>query len=485
MNFEKLSELFLYQPEQPLLFNSGVFLMLFTLLLLFYSFLYKNPKIRIIYILLFSLYFYYKSSGWYLFVLLGSVMVDYFISVNLHAMADGRRRKMLFISSIVLNLGLLFYFKYTNFFLSNIYDVFDEPFKALDIFLPIGISFYTFQSLSYIIDIYKRELTPAQSFLDYAFYMTFFPHLVAGPIVRAKFFLPQVRDEVQVNERNTWKGLFYIGRGLVKKAIIADYLAQYNDLVFSNPSGYSGVEVLLGVYGYTMQIYCDFSGYSDMAIGIARILGYDLGENFNNPYRSLSLSEFWRRWHMSLSGWIRDYIYIPLGGSKKGKLRKYFNLFVTMLISGFWHGASWTFIIWGALHGLGLLICNFFQDVKWSARIKVPNAVKWLITFHIIALLWVFFRADSLYSAGAIIERAVSFSGLEQVLVMLQDRYQVVLFVAVVLIFNLVGEKLEERLAERFAQVHFAVKAALFLLLLQLVIQYQSATVKPFIYFQF
>jgi alginate O-acetyltransferase complex protein AlgI len=485
MNFEKLSELFLYQPEQPLLFNSGTFLLLFTLLLLFYSAIYRNPRSRIIYILLFSLYFYYKSSGWYLFILLGSVIVDYVISVNLHTMKGGRARKILFITSIVVNLGLLFYFKYTNFFLANFYDLLDEPFKALDIFLPIGISFYTFQSLSYIIDIYKRELRPAQSFLDYAFYMTFFPHLVAGPIVRARFFLPQVRTDVLVNESNTWKGMFLIGRGLVKKAIIADYLAQYNDLVFSNPAGYSGLEVLLGIYGYTMQIYCDFSGYSDMAIGIARILGYNLGENFNNPYRSLSLSEFWRRWHISLSGWMRDYIYIPLGGSKHGRLRKYMNLFVTMLISGFWHGASWTFVIWGALHGLGLLITNIFQDMKWASFIKIPNAVKWFVTFHIVALLWVFFRADSMHTAGLVIEKAMSFSGIDHVWVMLRDRYQVVIFVGLVLIFNIAGGKLEEKIADRFEQFHFAFKAALFLLLLQLVIQYQSAAVKPFIYFQF
>ena len=388
--------MFLYDPKAPMLFSSGFFWTLFLLFLPVYALLKKSRTKMIIFVVAFSLYFYYKSSGLFFLMLIATSFVDWSISKMMARVRNRAVRLSLMWFSILLSLSILGYFKYANFFLWNWNMMVQGNFQPLDIILPVGISFYTFQSISYVVDVYKERLEPTRRWIDYLFFLSFFPALVAGPIVRADYFLPQLdKNEVPTSE-NVWGGLWLVIVGVIKKAVIADYIAQYNDLIFNDPSLYTGVQTLMGVLGYTMQIYCDFSGYSDMAIGLALIMGFRLGLNFDSPYQSRNLTEFWRRWHISLSSWLRDYVYIPLGGYRKGTFRTYLNNFLTMLIGGLWHGAAWKFVFWGAMHGAGLAVHKACKPIL--ARIPdnwLTIFIFWAITFIYVSLLWVFFRAAS------------------------------------------------------------------------------------------
>ena len=311
IDFSRLLEAFKYNPDAPMIFSSGIFLWLFAAFMVIYTLLQHRNTARILFVALFSYYFYYKSSGTYFF-LLAIVTVTDFVIAWLMDRTDVRwKRKLWVILSVSVNLGLLCYFKYTNFLGGVIASLMGGEFTALDIFLPVGISFFTFQSLSYTIDVYRREIKPLTSLLDYAFYVSFFPQLVAGPIVRARDFIPQIRKPLYVSQEMFGRGIFLIVAGLFKKAVISDYISvNFVERIFDNPTLYSGVENLMGLYGYALQIYCDFSGYSDMAIGIALLLGFHFNLNFNSPSKSASITEFWRRWHISLSSWLRDYLYI-------------------------------------------------------------------------------------------------------------------------------------------------------------------------------
>lgn len=360
-------ELWQYDPLNPLQFSSITFLVLFVVVYFFYYLVKRNIPLRNMYLLIFSLFFYYKSSGWYFLLLLSTAWVDFTIAHFLFYQ-KGKTKKLLIALSLFINLGVLAYFKYTHFFSEVFNEFFGATFKWEALFLPVGISFFTFQSLSYSIDVYRGDLVPLSagktsvkgiilSFLNYCFYISFFPQLVAGPIVRASQFLPQITMPSRLGVLQAGQGLFLFSCGLFKKIILSDTIGVFwVDRVFENPSLYSGMGNLLAVYGYTLQIYLDFSGYSDMAIGLALLMGFTLTENFNRPYLSTSLQEFWRRWHISLSTWLRDYLYISLGGNRGGKLKTYVNLFLTMLLGGLWHGAGWMFILWGGLHGAGLAL---------------------------------------------------------------------------------------------------------------------------------
>ncbi|MGL5691595.1 MAG: MBOAT family O-acyltransferase, partial [Bacteroidales bacterium] len=330
---QKIIDLFIYNPKSPLIFSSGFFLFLFTVFVLLYFCLKNTRSIRILYVTLFSLFFYYKSSGVYFLLLILCATSDFFIGQAIHK-SQAKRLKQLWITlSLMINLGLLAYFKYTNFLAEIFSGIFRVPFDIERIFLPVGISFFTFQSISYVIDIYRKEIKPLNRWIDYVFYISFFPQLVAGPIVRAKDFIPQIRKDVFVSKEMFGRGVFLIISGLFKKAVISDYISlNFVDRVFDQPVLYSGLENLIAVYGYALQIYCDFSGYSDMAIGIALLLGFHFNENFDSPYKSATITEFWRRWHISLSSWLKDYLYISLGGNRKGRVRTYFNLLTTMLL---------------------------------------------------------------------------------------------------------------------------------------------------------
>jgi D-alanyl-lipoteichoic acid acyltransferase DltB (MBOAT superfamily) len=484
---EKLAEFFQYTPDSPMLFNSGMFLLLFTVFISIYAFVYPNPVNRILYIIGFSLLFYYKSSGWYVGLFMGTIIVTYYFALQIDKEESVSKRRSWLILAILFNVIFLLYFKYTNFLLANLSALTQAKFYKLDIFLPIGISFYTFQAISYLVDVKQRHLIASKSVLDFVFYMTFFPHLVAGPIVRAKDFLPQVRQKLLFTQSEMGEGLFLIVKGLIKKAIIADYMAQYVDLVYKNPSGFSGFENLMAMYAYTLQIYCDFSGYSDMAIGIALILGYRLKENFRSPYNSLDITEFWRRWHISLSTWLRDYIYIPLGGNRYGEERQWLFLFLTMLIGGFWHGADWKFIFWGAMHGLALLIHKIFsktaKEMEWNQAIIRP--LGWVLTFHFVAFLWIFFRADSFNTALLSIAKITLSLDFAYFLPFIQTNGLLFCLMIFGYWIHFTGEKDKSELQRYYSTLPMYAKAISLIVVIQLILQIQSENVQPFIYFQF
>lgn len=360
---QNLINTLLYDPKMPLLFNSSFFLFFFIVILLFYPLIANRIKVRTWYLMLISLYFYYKTSGSFVVLLLITSVVNFSLGAWIHrAKSKGAKRGFLLLS-LFWNLGSLGYFKYTNFLMTTLNQIFGGQLPLYDIILPVGISFFTFQTWSYTLDVYFGKLKPIKSFADFTFFVSFFPQLVAGPIVRASYFIPQIHKDVHLDKDTVARALVLIFSGLLKKGVIADYLSiNFVDRVFENPALFSGVENLLGVYAYALQIYCDFSGYSDIAIGLAALLGFNLPVNFLTPYRATSVTDFWRRWHISLSTWLRDYLYIPLGGNRKGKPRQYVNLMLTMLLGGLWHGASWNFVVWGGMHGWHWLLISLSWD---------------------------------------------------------------------------------------------------------------------------
>ena len=360
IDFSKLLELFVYQKGSPLIFNTSFFLFFFFTLLVFYRIFANKKNMRILTIIVFSLFFYYKAVGNYFLILVIMTIINFYSGQLIYQLKEGsRKRKFLFIATLVLNLGLLGYFKYTNFFIQIINDIHSGNIKFLDIFLPIGISFYTFKGLSYVIDIYIGTFQPVKSFRDFAMFMFFFADLLIGPIDRASKMLPQIQGEINIHRDNIGRAVYLIMSGLFKKIVIADFIGlNLVNRVFGNPLRYTGVENLLASYGYTLQLYYDFSGYTDMAIGLALLLGFSITDNFNSPFKAKSIADFWRRWHITLSTWMLDYLFAPLQ-MKLRNLRIYgtaIALFVTFLVIGFWHGAAWTFILFGFLHGSYIVI---------------------------------------------------------------------------------------------------------------------------------
>jgi alginate O-acetyltransferase complex protein AlgI len=353
-----------------------------------------EAKKRILFVA--SCVFYAAWDYRYLALLILISVIDYYCAARIAGTSDQRGRRGWVTFSVASNLGILAYFKYYNFFAGNLNGVlawFGVSFPVLTILLPAGISFYTFKSMSYTIDVYRREIEPCRSLMDYATFVTFFPELIAGPIVRASIFLPQMTRRIGPTADRLGVGASLFLLGLTKKVVIADRLAGQIDHVFAQPALFSGTALWLAVFGYAIQIYCDFSGYSDMAIGAAKMIGYDLPENFNMPYIARNITEFWQRWHMTLSAWLRDYLYIPLGGNRRGERRTYINLMLTMLLGGLWHGASWNFVLWGALHGGALGVHRLYR-ARVGDRLRLPSAVTWLVTLVFVVLCWIPFRAS-------------------------------------------------------------------------------------------
>ena len=348
-------------------------------------------------------YLFYGWIDWrWVLLLVGSSVVNTVAAQVIARSPSASTRKQALIVAVAFDLGLLAVFKYLSFFVSETDSALDSiglgsSIPLVQIVLPIGISFFTFQAISYVVDVY-RGVTRAASLVDVAILQAFFPHLVAGPIVRANELLPQLRTPRDPRTVLAGPAIFLIVGGLVKKTVIADELARrVVDPVYNDPAAHSGAEITLAFYAFAAQIYCDFSGYTDMAIGLALLLGYQLPQNFNRPYLALSLQDFWRRWHMTLSRWLRDYLYIPLGGSRRGRLKTYRNVMITMLLGGLWHGASWTFMLWGGIHGAGLSAERWMRERYGGLR--VPVWVAWLVTFHLVCVAWVFFRAPDLATA--------------------------------------------------------------------------------------
>ena len=522
IDFSRLIEQLLYQPDSPMIFSSGIFLFLFLGFTLIYNCLGKADTLRILFVTLFSYYFYYKSSGFFFWLLALVTTSDYFIARAIGGVGKGTLGKTLVVLSLVLDLGLLVFFKYTNFLGETICTLLTNcgvhvpsaisgsylqsvVWQPRDIFLPVGISFFTFQSLSYTIDVYRGNIKPLNRLLDYAFYVSFFPQLVAGPIVRARDFIPQIRRPLFVSDQMFGTGVFLIIAGLFKKAVISDYISiNFVERIFDQPDLYSGLENLLAVYGYTLQIYCDFSGYSDMAIGIALLLGFQFPKNFDSPYKSKSITEFWRRWHISLSSWLKDYLYISLGGNRHGKIRQYFNLLMTMLLGGLWHGASLKFILWGGIHGLLLCLDKIWHTIfpaispltylpskhnpnpKLSTfNSQLSTLIGGLLTFHLVAALWVLFRAPS-FAISEQVFHQIWFKFEPQIFLQWCTSYKAVAFLMLLgYVLHFTPEFLSDKAKTLVTRSPLVVKALLIVLLVWVVIQIKSSDVQPFIYFQF
>ncbi len=491
-DINKILSLFQYDPKSPMIFSSGFFLFLFLAFILLYVPLQGNKKARMIYVTLFSYFFYYKSSGIYFILLFIATICDYILANQIYKSEGKTRRKLLLVLSLSFNLGILCYFKYTNFFYQLWCDLVQAPFNPLNIFLPVGISFFTFQSMSYTIEIYRKDIKPVKKFLDYAFFVSFFPQLVAGPIVRAKDFLPQIERPLIITQEMFGRGIFLIITGLFKKAIISDYIStNFVDRIFDNPSLYSGLENLFGIYGYALQIYCDFSGYSDMAIGIALLLGIRFNVNFDSPYQSATITEFWRRWHISLSSWLKDYLYISLGGNRKGKLRTYLNLIITMLLGGLWHGASLRFVFWGAIHGVSLavhkLVMNHFSSFKKEGAEMNPfrRVLGVIVTFHLVCFGWIFFRADSMAVGLDVLKQIFTDFHPEIFLQFVVGYDKVFILLLIGYIAHFIPKRVENRMQQFVIDSPMLLQAFYLILVIFIVTQVKSSGIVPFIYFQF
>jgi alginate O-acetyltransferase complex protein AlgI len=374
---------------------------------------------RVWLLVLASFYFYASWNKWLAALICLSTAMDYVIARGLDGLKSPRLRRLLLVVSLVANLGLLFYFKYENFFLRSLEEALrlaghPATLGTLQVILPIGISFYTFEAINYTVDVYRRRVPAERNLANFLLFITFFPHLVAGPIVRARDFLPQIRRRKHWDWARLELGARFFLMGLFKKWAIADRMAQYADPVFAHPGQYSTGVVWLGVVAYALQIYGDFSGYSDMALGTAHMLGYKLAQNFNMPYLAANFSEFWRRWHISLSTWLRDYLFIPLGGSRCPRWRTCLNLLITMALGGLWHGASWTFVAWGLLHGSLLVVHRFFRDfcverprLDRLLRTAPGTGLRVAVTLLGVMVCWVFFRAQTFAAAATVLERMV------------------------------------------------------------------------------
>ncbi|MBD3170335.1 MAG: MBOAT family protein [candidate division Zixibacteria bacterium] len=397
-----------------MLFNSLHYLVFFPVVVAIY---FSIPhRYRWILLLSASYYFYMCWKAEYLFLILISTAIDYFCGLQMGKRVKRESRRKFLILSLFTNLGLLFSFKYFNFFNDSMRDLFNQfnifyNIPAFDVLLPVGISFYTFQTLSYTIDVYRGVKKPERHPGIFAVYVAFFPQLVAGPIERSVRLMPQFYEQKSFDYQRVTDGLKIMVWGFIKKLVIADHLAMYVNQIYNNPGNYTGMPLLLATYFFAFQIYCDFSGYSDIAIGSAKVMGYDLMQNFRRPYFSRSISEFWKRWHISLSSWFRDYLYIPLGGNRVAKWRWYYNLLVVFIVSGFWHGANWTFLFWGALHGSYLVLSIItakirYRIVSFLGLVNTPilhKVIKVVITFHLALFAWVFFRANSISDAFLIL----------------------------------------------------------------------------------
>jgi len=542
-DIQSFLEQFLYDPKNPLLFNNGFFVFFFAIFIALYYRFRNNYKVRRYIFCFFSLYFFYKASGVFVVFVILSAIVDFVLSNAIFRQQDKRKKKLLLLCSIIFNLGLLFYFKYTNFFISTFNSLLDTGFNPLNILLPVGISFYTFENLSYTIDVYRGHFEPAKKFSDYLLFLSFFPKLVMGPIVRAHDFVPQINKPYNITETDFAKGFYLIISGLFKKLIISDYITlNFVNYIFDDPSRYTGLENLFAVYGYAVVIYCDFSGYSDVAIGIARWLGFTIPPNFRSPYQSKNITEFWRRWHISLSSWLRDYLYIPLGGNKKGSLATWLfsglffagiftagiiglklswfvslgitaailllfllpaiikkersgittnlNLLTTMLLGGFWHGASWNFIIWGAMHGISLAIHKVWMIITGKAFEKINgrwwyNAIATLITFHFVCFCWVFFKAGTLEDASNMIYQITHDLKFNVWNAFFNNYRPVIIMIALAFLLHAIPDDYADKIIGRFHRVPMPVYIALFFVFVIVYGFFKSAEPVMSIYLQF
>lgn len=545
-NSETLWSWFTYNPMEPMLFNTARFLAMFMVFYSVYIALKNTFYPRLIYVICFSLFFYYLSSGAFFILIVLSSVFDYFITKWMYYSKSIKTQKLLVTISVIVNLGLLGYFKYMNFFIDSYNTLSNSYLEFQKIALPVGISFFTFQSISYVVEIYRKEIQPTKSYIDYLFFISFFPQLVAGPIVRAKDFLSQIYSDLTITKDDMNQGMLLIIGGIIKKVVISDYISSnFVDRVYDLPNAYTPFENLMASYGYAIQIYCDFSGYSDMAIGIALLLGFKLPTNFKTPYQSKSITEFWRRWHISLSTWLRDFLYISVGGNRNGsfagflfpslffvallgwgiymistsiipliiaitstlvfclsfllsknKERTMFtdvNLMTTMLLGGLWHGASLRYIVWGALHGGALavhkLVLEYFPDSdsnKKSITKTLWNIVAVVLTFHFVTFCWIFFRAKDFDTALTVIKNIGNLTfDFNQWYTIYQGYTNVFLLMLFGFVWHYIPDNWMQKVQLIFKSAPILGKALILALVYWLVYATAQEGPQPFIYFQF
>ncbi|MEA2043560.1 MAG: MBOAT family O-acyltransferase [Bacteroidota bacterium] len=503
---EYLKDIFLFNPDAPLIFTRFYFWAFFTVVLAGYTIIHKRQVPRNAYLLIVSLFFYYKTSEFFFFLLIFSTITDYYIGRGIYLSKSRLKAKLLVALSVTVNLSVLAYYKYAQFFTDTFNHIFNTNYTATDLFaqwanqfagthftidkiiLPVGISFFTFQTISYSIDIYRKKVKPVKNILDFGFYVSFFPQLVAGPIVRAAEFIPQIYKKYNVSRYEFGLSIFWILNGLLKKLFVADYIAvNFVDRVFEAPLKYGGFENLMAVYGYSIQVYADFSGYTDIAIGVALLMGFRLPVNFNSPYKALHTGEFWKRWHISLSTWLKDYLYIPLGGNRHGKVRTNFNLMLTMLLGGLWHGASWQFVIWGGLNGIGLVVYKYWRqispfsyDKSWPVRFYAI-----FLTFNFITATRIWFRSQSMEAANGImkqISEAFDFSKIGEIIVAYKYIFAVMVFA---LTIHWLSADFKQRYRNAFIALPFWGKTIVSAIVVFVIWQVRTADLQAFIYFQF
>ena len=490
-----------------MLFNSIEFVFFFVIVLAIIV-IYKNRNFHHIFLLIASCFFLYFSNNYLIGLLIFSIILDFYVGKMIWKTSSKQKKKILLSISLVGNLALLGFFKYADFaimqfnIMGNYFDLTNDI-PLLDLILPIGISFYTFQTITYTVDIYRGKLTPSKSLKEFALFVSFFPQLVAGPIVRASEFLPQLREKLEkidgvsklkqitINSKNLKLGITLMAFGFFKKMFFADNIAPLVNNVFADPIGLDSMSIMLGTLAFGIQIYGDFSGYTDIAIGAALILGFKLPINFNKPYFAISPSDFWRRWHISLSSWLRDYLYIPLGGNKKSKSRTYVNLAVVMILGGLWHGASWNFIIWGMLHGTYLaihkIISDRFPSLKnnFFFKSKIGRLISILIMQYFVFLAWIPFRANNLEDAIYAIQKYVlfDFQANGVISLILQNKLSVVLIILFI-ILHIISYK-KYNIVDQISKFQLRHWTIIIMIILGAIVFFYNGNPEDFIYFRF
>lgn len=495
IELDRLLSLFQYEQYDPLVFGTSFFLFYFFAFLFVYRLLAKTRDLKIWTIIFFSVFFYYKAAGIYFFLLVFSAIFNFYIGNRIFVTKNELLRRITFHLAIVVNLGVLVYFKYTNFLLQILNDLNVGQFNPLSIFLPIGISFYTFKAMSYLIEIYMEMMEPIKSLRNFSLFIFFFPNVLMGPIDRASEFLPQLESDFSVSKTDISRAVFLIIAGLIKKHVIADYIGlNFIDRVFEIPLRFTCTENLIAMYGYSIQIYCDFSGYTDMALGIALLMGFKMRKNFNFPFLANSIMNYWQRWHMSLSSWLLDYLFKPLqmGLRNFRGLGNALAILITFTAVGLWHGANWNFVIFGLIHSFFIIFSittkplrTLFYEKLGLSGSKVVNVFQVIFTFHLLMFTGVFFRAADFETALNVFHQVFTFLKPE-VFPQFLEAYTIIIFLIVLgYIGHFTPQKVIDKTVEILSRVPIVVHAVLLALVIWLVIQSKSADIQPFIYFQF
>ncbi|EZH72814.1 alginate O-acetyltransferase [Aquimarina atlantica] len=550
----RLIDIFSFSEDFPLIFTQANFWIFFAVIYFIYAIVYSKKSLRSAYLFAISLLFYYKTSGLFIGILLFSTVNDFFLGRAIYKSRSVLVQKTLVAISVIINLGTLCYFKYAYFFTESYNFLFQTDYEVINylaqwtntwsgvdyftvdkIILPVGISFYTFQTISYSVDIYRKQIKPLTSIIDFGFFVSFFPQLVAGPIVRAADFVPQIRKEITITKKDFGQATFMILKGLIKKMLFADYIAaNFMDRVFDVPEMFSGFTNIMAMFGYSLQIYGDFSGYTDIAIGLALLMGYKLPVNFNSPYKAIHCGDFWRRWHISLSSWLKDYLYIPIGGNRNGSIFSYtfiliftflgvfaisdysiallaasgigamliitlfsprlawhfnrnVNIMITMLVGGLWHGASWKFVIWGGLNGIGIVAYKYWRKISPYEESKAWYVLLWRIalTFVFITFTRIYFRGNSMDHIDRFYQQIVTNMDWPNALAVLWEYRMVFIVMLLGYITHWLPYRTKGWIENAFIKSNMLVKAVVVIAVAIVCYQTYAADFQPFIYFQF